>query len=492
MTCARFASICLALWLAACADTAPPETPKPTFALRAVVKPALAEALARAPVAPAASSPADPEAVEALLGTLESPDARMRALALEDAKTLGDGAVPALAAAIADAAAAPARRTACAQALGAIATSAAVDALATRLEVDVEAWLRAQCAWQIRTAALDEVVPRLALRLKYEKDGATVVWIADALASFGDLAGLDGLRVVRDTARDESARTDAIERLAALASERGFADGDALYAAWWRGELDGKVPQREPSAALRREVWDRIQRLSEWDLRRVDDARFILVRLEGWVVPMLAAALHDEVVYTRVHAAQCLERRGPRARAAVPELVAALADTRLAPGAAAALAAIGDRSAGPAIEGLLRSARDVELRVAAARALGSVGGPSSLDLLRAAWKPDQPIDLRQAAAGALVGLGEGDAVAPFHLECLDSKIADAGSAEHALGNWIARKAESGDDAWRGISTRWIALEPAAGTVPDAAEVAARRTSRGEIARAALGLLAPAR
>lgn len=484
---AACASVVTALLLAACGDEAPPAEPKSTFELRAVVEPALAEALARSPSASAAVTPADPEAVEAVLSTLESPDARMRALALEDAKILGDSAIAALSAAIADTAAAPARRTACAQALGAIATSSAVDVLATRLETDPETWLRAQCAWQIRAAGLDEAVPRLVLRLKYEKDGATVVWIADALASFGYLAGLEGLRVLRDTARDESVRTDALERLDALAAERGFVDGEELYAAWWRGDLDAKLPPREPSDALRREVWDRIGRLSEWDLRRVDDARFVLSRIEGWVVPMLAAALHDEDVYTRVHAAQCLERRGPRARAAVDELIAALADTRLAPGAAAALAAIGDRGAGRAIEDLLRSTRDVELRVAAARALGSIGGPASLDLLRAAWAPENPIDLRQSAAGSLVALGEGDAVAPFHLECLDEKSADAGAAEHALGHWIARKAESGGVTWRSLSARWTALEPALGSVPDAAEVAERRARRGEIARAAIGL-----
>ncbi|MCY2961480.1 MAG: HEAT repeat domain-containing protein [Planctomycetota bacterium] len=481
----RHAQLLGLMLVSACSSDATPAAGKPRFELRAVVKPALAEAAARAPLAAIAGAAADPEAVDAVLGTLGSPDARLHGLALEDAKALGDSALPALVAVLADPAAAPARRNASAQALGAIATLAAVDGLLTRLEADREPWLRAQCAWQIRMAGRDEAVPRLVLRLKYEADSATVIWIADALASFGNLSGLEGLRVLRDTAADGAVRAAAAERLAALAGERGFADGDALYGAWWRGEPLAGPAAREPSPELLREAWDRIGRLAEWDLRRVDDARFVLVRLDAWVVPMLTAALRDADVYTRVHAAQCLERRGPRARAAVPELVAGLAEPRLAPGAAAALAAIGERGAAAPLEELLRTTHDVELRIAAARALGAIGGASTLDLLRGAWKPDQPIDLRQAAAGSLVALGEGDAVAPFLLECLGSPQADASSAEHALGAWIQGRAERGAGTWREFSTRWIALEPAPGTVPDAAEVARRRAQRTEIARAAI-------
>ncbi len=475
-----------ALALAACGDGAPPAPSRPAFELRAVVKPALAEALARAPIAAAPAAPAEPEAVEAVLGALSSPDARLRGLALEDAKALGDGGVAALAAAIADAAAEPARRNACAQALGAIATASAVDALLVRLETDGEPWLRAQCAWQIRTANRDEAVPRLLLRLKYEKDGATVVWIADALASLGNLSGLDGLRVLRDTSRDlvgahRRGRAARDDRRRARIRRRRRAVRRVVARRTVR-----RSPQREPSDELRREAWDRIQRLSEWDLRRVDEARFILVRLDAWVVPMLAAALHDADVYTRVHAAQCLERRGPRARARpFPSWSPRWPAARLAPGAADAIAAIGDRGAAAAVENsCARAATSSCAWPRRARWVPSAGR-RRWKLLRAAWKPDQPIDLRQAAAGSLVGLGEGDAVAPFLLECLGSKLADASAAEHALGAWIGRRAEAAARPWADFATRWSALEPAAGSVPDAAEVARRRTGRAEIARAAI-------
>ncbi len=482
----RGVAAALAGVLAACgAETAQP-LPKPTYALRAVVAPALAEADARARAVAAPTPPSDDvrEAAEAALSALESPDARMRGLALEDARAAGDPAVPLFAAALTDPAATPGRRAAAAQALGQVKTARAVDALATCLETDREPWLRANCAWQLAESGRDEVVPRLVLRLKYETDGATVAWIAYALAKYGNLAGLEGLRVVAATGAG-GAGAEAQDRLATIALEQGFQDGKALYAAWWNG--DPALKQPEPGAELRDAGWRWIARLSEPDLRKVDDARFILTRLDAWIVPLLCEALHDENVYTRVHAVQVLERRGPRARSAVPALLEALNDPRLAPGAAAALGAIGDKTAIDALEPLLRQSRDVELRVACARALGRLKATTALPTLRAALVATEPIDLRQAAARALVDLGEGGEVAGFLLECLTSPTADVGDAELALGRWIVARAPlSPADAER--RDRWSALEPVPNSVPTADDVARRRSARGEIARAASAAL----
>jgi len=405
----------------------------------------------------------------------------MRGLALEDARNSGDAAVPIFAAALNDKAGSPGRRGAAAQALGQVRTARAADALATCLETEREAWLRANCAWQLGESKRDEVVPRLVLRLKYEIDWSTVVWLAQALASYGNLAGLEGLRTVA-AGGDAGVRAEAQNQLAAIAQLQGQPDGDKLYAAWWNGDPALKEP--EPSEALRDVGWHWIARLSEPDLRRVDDARFILTRLDDWIVPMLCEAMHDENVYTRVHAVQVLERRGPRARSAVPKLREALDDPRLAPGAAAALGATGDATALDVLEPLLRRSKDVELRVSCARALGKLKAQAALPALRAALAATEPIDLRQAAAGALVDVGEGDEVAPFLLECLNSPTADVGDAEHALGRWIlARAPKSTDDAKR--RDAWTALEPASGSVPTADDVARRRGARADLARAAI-------
>ncbi len=470
---------------AGCNSESPAASKQPIFELRAVAKPALAAAESRAVRATPTTAEADVEAIEAVLGALGSPDARMQRLALADARALGDGGVRALANVLADAGAPAERRNAAAEALGAIATPSSIDALALRMESDREPWVRAQCAWRIQSAGLDEAVVRLVLRLKYETDGATVVWIANALASYGNFAGLDGLRVVRDTSPDEDARARAADQLAAIATERGFESGDALYAAWVTGDSLGRIPARPPSDALRREAWDRIVRLGEFDLRRVDDARFVLARMEPWIVPLLAEALSDTDVYTRFHAAQVLGRRGPRARAAVPSLIAALDEPRLGPQAAVALGAIGDRSATSAIEALLRDGRDLERRTAAARALATLGGKTSIERLRSAAMPAEPLDLRQAAAGALVALGKGDTWAPFLLECLTSPSADNGAAEHALGAWISARSSASAAPFVALAERWRALEPAPESVPDAAEVARRRAERSRIVREAI-------
>ncbi|MBL8860624.1 MAG: hypothetical protein JNK02_01315 [Planctomycetes bacterium] len=479
-------ALLLGLATAGCGTGDPPAASEPGFALRAVVVPSRAAAEAAAPRASeTAPEPADPEALEAVLGGLAGPDARLHRLALADARALGDAAVAPLAAILRDPAQVPARRAAAAHALAGLGTERALSSLLGALESEHEAWLRAQCAWRISTLQIDAAVPRLVLRLKYEADDMTVVWIAESLSTLGHLAGLDGLRVVRDTSGDEAARASAGERLAAIAAEHGFESGDELYAAWYAGDPTGRIRVPQPSPALLREAWDWIARLGEWDLRRVDDARFVLVRLEGWVVPLLAQSLHESDVYTRVHAAQVLERRGARARAAAPELVAALADARLGPQAALALGAIGDRAAAPPLEALLVGAPDLERRVAAARALGRAGTSTSIEPLRAASGAGQPLDLRQAAAAALVGLDQGDAQAGFLLECLLSPAADAGSAEHALGAWIAGRARDGAQPWAGLCARWRALDPAAGSVPDATEVAHRRAERAALAREAL-------
>lgn len=481
----RALAFTLLLGAVGCGAEAPPAPKQAALELRAVAKPALAAAESRAPRAVPVTTEADVEAIEAVLGAIGTPDVRMQRLAVADAKALGDGGVRALAAVLADVQAAAPRRNAAAEALGAIATPNAVDALALRMEIDREPWMRAQCAWRIQSAGLDESVARLVLRLKYETDGATVVWIANALASFGNYAGLEGLRVVRDTSPDTEARAQAADRLGVIATELGFESGDALYAAWSAGDPDARIPVRPPSDALLREAWYRIVRLGEFDLRIVDDARFVLARMEPWVVPLLVEALADSDVYTRVHTAQVLERRGPRSRAAVPALVAVLMDARLGPQAAVALGAIGDRSATSAVEAMLRDGRDLERRTAAARALATLGAPTSIELLRAAAKTTEPLDLRQASAGALVALGEGDAWAPFLLECLTSPAADVGAAEHALGTWINAKSKTGEAPWVARAERWNALEPAFGAVPDAAEVARRRSERAAIVREAI-------
>lgn len=481
------AALVLALGLCACTPEAAPA--EPVFEVRAVVQPRIAVLEAALEPIPAFPPPTDEarEELEAILGPLRSGAARMRELAIEDARGLSEAAVGALLASLNDPAESPEVRLGLAEILGARATPATLEALCAALETAPEPWLRAQCAYRLGLAASDVFLPRLLLRLKYEKDLEVAFWIADAVSRLRHLAGVEGMLVVWSSTPDENVRATAGQRLYELAQEYGQTDAGELVRRWRAGELSG--PTLEPSPRLVLEAWRWIGRLGEWNLRTVDDARFVLSRSEAWVVPLLAEALHESDVHVRVHVAQCLERLGKRARTGAPgdrlasnELVAALAEPRTAPAAAAALGALGDPIAATALERCLERSPDPELRVAAARALAALEQTSSAAVLRRAFTDAAEVDLRQAAAQALIAIqDEPDALA-FVRACLTDERADAGAAELALGTWLARRAEREAGAARAALERWRALDPAASDLPSDEELRTRRDARAEIVR----------
>ncbi len=476
----------LAFLSAACAHA---ERPPPPYELRAVVAPAL-EALAgevdaRA-LLPVATGEIRDE-LEEILGPLRAGDPGLRALAIEDARVLSPEQVATLAPLLGDEHETVECRIGVAEILAAHATPAALEALCLAAESAPEPWLRAQCAYRLGRTGEDSLLPRLLLRLKYEKDYETAFWLADACSRFGHLAGLEAMFVVWNGTSDERLRARVAERTSELAAEYGAADPNELLARWKAGMLGNA--SFEPSARLRFEAWRRLSDLGQWDLRKVDDARFVLAHFEAWVVPLLAEALHESQIYVRIHAAQCLERMGPRAGGALTALLAALAEPRLAPAAAIALGAIGDVRAASELERVLTQDSDPELAVGAAIALGSLAAPSSIPALRAALDPARPFDLRQAAAVALVRIEEAPDTLAFLLDCLTDERGDAGAAELALGAWIGRRNPSAPAAarllegWKALAPSSFAGAPAGGTLPSsAAEQDERRKKRAVLVR----------
>lgn len=474
----RALALGLVLFASACGE-APTEVPP--FALRAVVAPAIAhlEALVPPPP-PAPEADADVrEACEAILGPLRAVAARLRPLVIEDARRLPPSGVELLAQALLDAEETAATRVGLAEVLGTLATPRALEALCRALETAPEPAVRAAAARCLGLARDDRVVPRLVLRLKYEKDYETVAWLADALARLGALAGLEALEVLAARAPDDALRAKSAARLAELAREHGLAQAADIRPRWSEGLL---AARGEPSPALVLEGWRWIARLGDWNLRPVDDARFVLVGLEDWIVPMLAEALHEDEVHVRLHAAQALERRGARARGAAPELEAALREPRLAPAAADALGALGVASVAPVLESAARTSLDPELRAAATRALGRLGLPRSRPTLEALFASADSYDLRQTAAQALLALDPAHPAADFLCESLTDERADAGAAEHALGAWLATRAAS-DPAAAEQLARWNALDPDPERIPSEAEARARQRARAELLRA---------
>lgn len=478
--------LALGAWLAAAA-CGPSSSEPPGFPLGSVVAPAIAELEGR--VEPAREPPApDDAARERAIGLVTmyvdaAPD--LRALVLEDARGLPAAAVPVLGELLGDPEAEDATRDAAARVLGvlgAIGSWAAAEVLCVGLETGDAPWLRRQCAFQLGEAGQDRFLPRMTLRLKYEEDGATVVWLAVAVARLGSYAGLDGLVVVSGSA-EPALRELAAAKLADLAREAGLADGVELVERW-SSPRAGDLPLPEPSDALRLEVWRRVAALAEWDLRAVDDGRFVLSRSAPWVAGVLARALHEDDVYVRVHAAQCLERMGPRAAAAGPALLEALAEPRVAPAAAAALGGTRHAPAAPVLASLVTGAGDPELAIAAARALGHLPG-APLDELRTVLRGDAGVDLRQAAAVSLLELGDVAEASAFLVERLTDRFSDSGAAEDALGAWLARRAVDGA-AGEELLAAWSSLGPPEGTIPTAGEVLERQRARAELLRRSLG------
>lgn len=435
----------LGILLAGCGDSTPPAESLPKFELRDVVEPRLAAA-GPAPVAATPPPPSEDQLEEwrALLDTLAAPRASLREQVLADLVSRGAVAVPWLTQVAADTSAEAGSRAAALEVLAGIDTPEAAEALVVGLEKDPEPWVRSNCAFRLAASRHDRFLPRMLLRLRYESDDETAVWIGDTLARRGNHSGIDGMLVVRARAKDAERVAWVDSRLAELARAVGAPDALALAADWASGELERRHPAPPPSEALQREIWSLIRALSEWDLRVVDDRRFVLSHMNAWVVAPLCETLHENDVYRRLHAAQCLERMGERAFAAVPVLIEALTEPRLAPGAAAALGAIRNPSARTPLERTLRAA-DLDLACASARALGRLGDTAAAGPLLEAFAPERSADLRQAAAESLLELGSPQAL-PFLIERLTAPRSEAVSAEAALQRWLARQAASSDPA----------------------------------------------
>ena len=442
----------------------------PRPALGPVVAEALAELEARVAAAepePRTTTEGDLEQrVDGLLQSLASSSAgdSMRRLVLAELAQIGDPAIGPLSRALADRALEPRLRRAAAEALAAIDTPAAAEVLLARVEgsrteLEPENWLIAQCAWRLGETGQEWVVPRLILCLRYEAEHEAVLWLASTLAHFGNLSGLEALAVVASTGNDEM-RPRAAGLLQSIADDAGFERWEDLEAAW-RGRPGTVLDEQPPSLRHRLEIWRHIRALSEWQLRGVDDGRFVLSREGRAAAELLGRALGDEDRYVRVHAAQCLERMGRRGAVAGPALVAALDDPEVAHQAAAALGGV--RYA-PGVEPLiarLSPDRPLELRVAAARALGLLEGQAIAAALRPLLAGSEPLDLRAAAAGALVRTAPLDEVAdPLALlvELLESPALEPTEIEVALDDWLLRSVEEDVDGAGELHAAWRAID----------------------------------
>jgi HEAT repeat protein len=437
---------------------------------------AAAERLERARKAPEEDLTDLEERVNALLETImtENPGPMRRAARIE-LNSFGNAAIPYLCVPLdtyeIDGVLVDGRKQmAAAEALSDIGTYESVEAMLERVEQQAapgdpneKQWARQQCAWRIGFTNHDWTVPRLLVCLENEPHHEVLLWIARTLSKFDNLAGVETCRWLKSNARFPGVQREAFERLTEMQQDFGLQVTSDLVRVW-RGEKPEGMPERElhPSYNLQLEVWRRIDDLADWQLRGVDEARDALANMNGWVAEPLGLALEDASPYVRLHAAQCLERMGPRGRAAGPALLSLLG--REPQQAAQAAAALGAIEYGPAAEALARRLgpeTDFELRVASTRALGVLGSSESSARFLPLFAESEPIDLRAAAAEALVRTAptlEVEAQVDFLLAQLSEAQIDPVGPEDALGVWILRRGREGNPAAQTLWRKWVELD----------------------------------
>jgi len=186
---------------------------------------------------------------------------------------------------------------------------------------EAEAYLRTEAYGWLARHGVEAMIPRLLLRIKYEKDWSANVDIALGLLRFDNGAGLDALVTILRTEEGvpelDQARWAALAALEQLPPSPGWTPGESFAGDWerllavdeaWRLErrLPGVEIATPPSRALRAEVWKTLRKFRSQRLRWVDDGRFSLTRMHAWVIGPLVETAFDVDPYVREHALQTL------------------------------------------------------------------------------------------------------------------------------------------------------------------------------------------
>lgn len=275
-----------------------------------------------------------------------------------------------------------------------------------RLLEDADASVRSQAAFALGETGHRASVLPLVLRLKYEADATARVWVASALAQLDNGAGLQTLITAMDAeVTAQAAGLQAIEILRRagreLAPEPTYAtlgtELRALAGVWSAtGSIAPAASGSDPATEAR--IAARLLALTDYQLRPVDDTRFILARLGRVSLPLLRRAIAAQEPFLRTHALEILRELGPLAIELAPATLPLLGDHLCRVDAARALAALRADAAAPFLRTWLADA-DVELRAVAAGALGPLGDRAAEPLLLARMRDErEAMDVRVQAA----------------------------------------------------------------------------------------------
>ena len=158
----------------------------------------------------------------------------------------------------------------------------------------------------------DAGLPRMVLRLRYEKDPTSVILLSQGLLLLKNASGLDAIHhLLADENLANQTRQLAKDSLSYLPNHPG--DGASFAQEWqalndcrqsWVKTQDfGKI---NSSAEFEAEFWKMAQRFKSQPLRPVDEARFVFRRLGPPAFGLLMKAAKDPNRYVREHTLQTM------------------------------------------------------------------------------------------------------------------------------------------------------------------------------------------
>jgi hypothetical protein len=208
----------------------------------------------------------------------------------------------------------------------------------------------------------------------------------------------------------QQAGLHAIEVLEALGIPTGVRPTYGQLKDWlrglhrrWRqaGVVEGGQWSSNPDPLTAARIAEQLAHLGGFQLRPVDDARFVLLRTGVLSLDLLTEAVQASEPYVRNHALEIVRDLGRPAQPLGAKILPLLADRLSRTYAAQALGSIGAREALPHLLAMLHSP-EAELRAAAAEALGPLGSEDAIAPLKAVLGDEKEMmDVRVRAAFSL-------------------------------------------------------------------------------------------
>lgn len=289
-----------------------------------------------------------------------------------------------------------------------------------------DAAVRQRAAWLCGQSGQTVLQIPLLLRLKYELDPATVLWVADALGKLGNDSGL--LHFGYAFRRKQTANQAGQMAMQALTARGVHVPNEPSWDALttllteqsdrWRktGRSGLKTVAAPAEQQFTARLAHQLQTPEGTQLRPVDDARFILTRLGALGVPMVSRVLQAQEHYLRSMPLQVLTELSSAASSATDAIVPLLGDPLTCMYAVRALGELGATETLPHLRPLLGS-RDTELRAQATQALGLLGDMQSRTALEERLQDaNETMDVRVGAAFGLLCLGDHAAAAAYLAE----------------------------------------------------------------------------